>query len=87
MALKQDGVHFALCPKPGNKIEGVVLKGVCILGIFCPQRGQAFKPAHLYVELSGRARNELVTHQLSYRSNLSQVFVMKIRLNYRNVSF
>ena len=72
MALKQDGVHFALCPIQGNKIEGVVLKRVCILGIFCPQHLQAFKPsaAHLYVELSGRAGHELVTHQLSYRSNL-----------------
>lgn len=72
MALKQDGVHFALCPKQGDKIEGVVLKRACILGIFCPQQGQAFKPlaAHLYVELSGRTGNELVTHQLSYRSNL-----------------
>ena len=28
MALKQDGVHFALCPKQGNKIEGVVLNRV-----------------------------------------------------------
>jgi len=70
MALEQDGVHFALCPKQGNKIEGVVLKRVCILGIFCPQQGQAFKPAHLYVEFSGRAGNELVTRQLPYRSNL-----------------
>ena len=23
--LKQDGVHFILCPKLGNKIEGIVL--------------------------------------------------------------
>ena len=50
MALKQEGVDFVLCPKQGNKIEGVVLNRVCILGFFfCPKRGQGFKPsaAHL----------------------------------------
>ena len=31
---KQDSVHFVLCPKQGNKIEGVVLNTVCILGFF-----------------------------------------------------
>ena len=38
------------CPKQGNKIEVVVLNGVCILGFFCPKQGQGFKPsaAHLY---------------------------------------
>ena len=47
MALKQDGIHFVLCPKQGNKIEGVVLNSVCILGIFCPtcKQGQGFKPS------------------------------------------
>ena len=25
MALKQDSVHFVLCPKLGNKIEGIIL--------------------------------------------------------------
>ena len=34
MVLKQDGVHFVLCPKQGNKIEGVALNRVCILGFF-----------------------------------------------------
>ena len=34
MALKQDCVHFVLCPKQANKIEGVVLNRVCILGSF-----------------------------------------------------
>ena len=34
MALKQDGVHFVLCPKQGNKIEGVALNRVCILDFF-----------------------------------------------------
>ena len=34
MALKQDGVHFPLCPKQDNQIEGGVLNQVCILGIF-----------------------------------------------------
>ena len=28
MALKQDGVHFAICPKQSNKIEGFVLNRV-----------------------------------------------------------
>ena len=45
MALKQDGVHFVLCPKQVNKIEGVVLNRVCIIEIFCPKPGQSFKPS------------------------------------------
>ena len=28
MAIKQHGVHFVLCPKKANKIEGVVLNRV-----------------------------------------------------------
>ena len=28
MALKQDGAHFAFCPKQSNKIEGFVLNRV-----------------------------------------------------------
>ena len=44
MALKQDGMHFVLCSKQGNTIEGVVLNRVCGLGIFCPKRDQGFKP-------------------------------------------
>ena len=50
MALKQEGVHFVLCPKQGNKIEGIVLNRACILGLFCAIQGQGFKPsgAHLY---------------------------------------
>ena len=50
MALKQDGIHFVLCSKQGNTIEGVVLNRVCVLGIFCPKRDQGFKPlaVHLY---------------------------------------
>ena len=50
MALKQDGMHFVLCSKQGNTIEGVVLNRVCGLAIFCPKRDQGFKPlaAHLY---------------------------------------
>ena len=43
MALKQGGVHFLLCPKQGNKSEGVVLNRVCILGFFCLKQGQDFK--------------------------------------------
>ena len=34
MTLKQDRVHFVVCPKQGNKIEGVVINRVCILGFF-----------------------------------------------------
>ena len=45
MALKQDGVRFLLCPKQGNKIEGVFLNRVCILGYFGPKQGQGFKPS------------------------------------------
>lgn len=44
MALKQDGVHFGLCHKQGNKIEGSVLHRECSLGFFCPKQGQFFKP-------------------------------------------
>ena len=46
---KQDGVHFVLCPKQANKIEGVVLNRVCILGSFFLNRVRV-KPsvAHLY---------------------------------------
>ena len=32
---KKDGVHFVLCPKQGNKIEGVVLNRVWILKKEC----------------------------------------------------
>ena len=38
MALKQDGVHFVLYPKQGNKIEGVFLNRVCISGSFALNR-------------------------------------------------
>ena len=47
---KQGGMPCVLCPKQGNKIEGVVLNRVCILRIFCPKQGEGLKPsaAHLY---------------------------------------
>ena len=47
--LKQDCVHFVLCPKQANKIEGVVLNRVCILGSYVLNRVRV-KPsvAHLY---------------------------------------
>ena len=35
---------YVFCPKYGNKIEGVVLNRVRILGIFWPKQGQGFKP-------------------------------------------
>ena len=43
MVLKQNGVPFVHCPQQGNKIEGVVLNRVCILGILCPKQGQGLK--------------------------------------------
>ena len=55
MALKQDGVHFLLCPKDSSKIEGVFLDRACILGYFGPKQGQGFKPSaaqHLYTNIS-----------------------------------
>ena len=53
MALKQEGVHCVLCPKQGNKIEGIVLNSTCILGLFYAIQGQGFKlsVAHLYAIL------------------------------------
>ena len=50
MALKQDGMHFVLCPKQGNKIEGVVLNRVRIIEIFSSKQGQGFitSAPHLY---------------------------------------
>ena len=50
MALKQDGMHFVLCPKQGNKIEGVVLNRVRIIEIFSSKQSQGFitSAAHLY---------------------------------------
>ena len=54
MALKQDGVHFLLCSRQANKIDGVLLNGVCLLEFFCPKQGQGFKPtaAHLYPNIA-----------------------------------
>ena len=53
MALKQDCVHFVLCPKQANKIEGVVVNRVCILGSFVLNR-DSVKPsaAHLYPNIA-----------------------------------
>ena len=43
MALNQDGMHFVICTKQGNKIERVDLA----------KQGQGFKPsmAHLYTQI------------------------------------
>jgi len=39
MTLKQDSVHFGVCPKQGIKIAVVFLNRVlCILGFFCPKQ-------------------------------------------------
>ena len=35
--------------KQGNKIEGVVLDRECILGFFCPEQGQRFKPSAAHI--------------------------------------
>ena len=37
-ALKQDGVHFVLCPKQGNKVDDIFPCRVCILGFFVLNR-------------------------------------------------
>ena len=36
-------MHFFLCPKQGNKIEGVVLNRVCILGFYLSLTGSWFQ--------------------------------------------
>ena len=41
--LKQDGVHFVLCPGLVNKIEDVVLNRVCILVFVLSQTGSGFQ--------------------------------------------
>ena len=41
--------NFVLCPKQGNKFEGVVLNRVCILGFFRPkQAGRGLRPIPKY---------------------------------------
>ena len=45
MAFEQNDVYFVLGSNHGNKIEGVVLSRMCILGFFCPKQGQGFKPS------------------------------------------
>ena len=42
MTLKQDGVHFSLCPKQDNQIEGGVLKAMYFRNFFCPKQGSSF---------------------------------------------
>ena len=34
MTLKQDGVHFLLCPRQVNKSDGVLLNRACLLEFF-----------------------------------------------------
>ena len=72
MALKQEDVHLLLWPNQGNKIEGVVLNRVCILGFFFVlNRGQGFKPsaAYLYPNI-GRVppglKHDLITVNIIY---------------------
>ena len=100
MALKQDIMHFVLCSKQGNKIEGVVLNRVYVLGIFCPKRDQGFKPsvAHLYPNM-GRVQFNLslmAPMKQSIQQNLSSdvssrsidfvAFLTKFRLSHYGVS-
>ena len=44
-------MHFVLCTKQCNKIEGVILNRACIKGFFCPKHdgsGLKHSAAHLY---------------------------------------
>ena len=65
MALKQKGVHFVLCPKQGNKIEGVVINRVCVLRIFCRKKGQGPRcsAAHLYPNIGRLSPNICALYQ------------------------
>lgn len=38
MTLKQDSVHFVVCPKQGNEIEGIVSKKLFVLKMFYPKQ-------------------------------------------------
>ena len=42
--LSPDGVHCVPCPKQRNKIKGVVLNRVCILGFFFLNRVRVLNP-------------------------------------------
>ena len=46
MALKQDSMHFVLCPKNVIKM-GTVLNRECNKGFFCPKLGQVLNPQQL----------------------------------------
>ena len=49
MNTQYHGMHFVLCPRQSNKIEGVALNGgMYILGFFCPKQGQSFR---LYTQI------------------------------------
>ena len=44
MNTQYHGMHFVLCPRQSNKIEGVALNGgMYILGFFCPKQGSKFQ--------------------------------------------
>ena len=45
MAFQQNDVYFVLYSNHGNKIVGVVLNRMCILGFFGPKQGQGFRPS------------------------------------------
>ena len=41
--VKQESVHFIICPKQGPKMEGVVLHRVGILGLLLSQTGSGYQ--------------------------------------------
>ena len=67
MALKQDCVHFVLCPKQANKIEGVVLNRVCILGSYVLNRVRVkTSVAHLYPNIGRVPTDGFVVVVINY---------------------
>ena len=80
MVLKQESVHFVPFPTQGNKIEGVGLNRLCILGSFCPKQGKGFKPsaALLYPDIGGIPPPIPYPRPLSRRRNAIYYTVRKI---------
>ena len=73
MAEKQDGVHFVLWPKQGDKIQAVVPNSVCIYDFFVVKQGQGFKPsaAHLYPNI-GRVPPGIILSSPLHLPNLGE---------------
>ena len=94
MALKQDGIHFVLCPKQGNKIEGVVLNRVRIIEIFSSKQGQGFitSAAQLYPNIGrvippplreGGPRLISLATMFRVRENYNSVGLLRLSLRIR----